>query len=292
MSIAESQPDAKPRRRRWYRLTPDRCVVGLLGVEGVLLLSQRFHLFPKGYAVLLAAASVGLFVAAMLLWFAAAVVFRCWFQYSLRSLLLLTLAVAVVCSWMSVEVKKAKQQAAAVAAATGLHGVLVWYGNAPDPSDTPPKGQSQTAAWLWRLVGADFFAEPSCAEWVPECAPESGAKIAPRDPKNVGDIAAERLGHLPQLRAVSLSESAVTDEGLRHISRLAHLRVLELVETGVSDTGLRHLEGLKQLETLNVSGTNVTGDGVRRLQRVLPHCNITWGPARPDGVDFLAPPSP
>jgi hypothetical protein len=33
-------------KRRWYRLTPDRFFVGLLVVEAVLLLSERFQWFP------------------------------------------------------------------------------------------------------------------------------------------------------------------------------------------------------------------------------------------------------
>jgi hypothetical protein len=46
--------------RRWFRLTPDRCVLGLLALEGFLLLSAWLRWFPfnehKGYAVLVAVA--------------------------------------------------------------------------------------------------------------------------------------------------------------------------------------------------------------------------------------------
>ena len=38
-----TDPTAKP---RWYRLTPDRCVLGLLALEGFLLLSAWFRWFP------------------------------------------------------------------------------------------------------------------------------------------------------------------------------------------------------------------------------------------------------
>ena len=50
---------------RWYRLTPDRLVLLLLAVEGLLWLSERFCWFPfnqhKGWTVLIAVASVGVF---------------------------------------------------------------------------------------------------------------------------------------------------------------------------------------------------------------------------------------
>jgi hypothetical protein len=56
--------DQQPSNPRWFRLTPDRIVVGLLVVEGFLLLSERFHWFSfnahKGWTVLIAVATVGL----------------------------------------------------------------------------------------------------------------------------------------------------------------------------------------------------------------------------------------
>ena len=46
--------------RRWFRLTPDRLMVGLLALEGFLLLSEWFRWFPfnqhKGWTVLIAMA--------------------------------------------------------------------------------------------------------------------------------------------------------------------------------------------------------------------------------------------
>jgi hypothetical protein len=76
------------RKLGWYRLTPDRLVTGLLAVEGFLLLSEWFGWFAfnqhKGWTVLIAVAVVGLTLLIMLFWLAAALLFRCRFQYSLR----------------------------------------------------------------------------------------------------------------------------------------------------------------------------------------------------------------
>jgi membrane protein YdbS with pleckstrin-like domain len=84
---------------RWYRLTPDRFVIGLLVVECLLWLSERFQWFSfnahKGWTVLFAVAVVGLAFLVMLLWFIAALLFRWRFQFSIRSLLVLTVAVVV-----------------------------------------------------------------------------------------------------------------------------------------------------------------------------------------------------
>ena len=47
-------------RHPWYRLTPDREVIGLLALEGLLFLSERFRWFPlnahKGRTVLICVA--------------------------------------------------------------------------------------------------------------------------------------------------------------------------------------------------------------------------------------------
>ena len=90
-AILTGMADAPETKLRWYRLTPNRLVLGLLAVEAFLLLSNWGGWFPfnqhKGWTVLMAVAAVGLTFLWMLLWFAAALLFRCRFQYSLRSLL-------------------------------------------------------------------------------------------------------------------------------------------------------------------------------------------------------------
>ena len=102
-------------RFRWLRLTPDRVVPGLLALEGILLLAERFGWFTfdrhKGYVPLLAIAAVAATMALMLLWFLVVLVFRRRFQFSLRLLLLLVLVVAIPCSWLLVEMKAARKAA-------------------------------------------------------------------------------------------------------------------------------------------------------------------------------------
>ena len=61
--------DTTQARARWFQPTPGHVVVGLLAVECLLWLSERFRWLPwhKGYAVLMGVAAVGV---AMLLMFA------------------------------------------------------------------------------------------------------------------------------------------------------------------------------------------------------------------------------
>ena len=110
--------DAATSKPRWYRLTPDRLVLLLLAAEGLLWLSERYQWFAfnrhKGWTALIAVASVGVFFLSMLLWFVFALLFRWRFQFSIRSLLLLTVAVALPCSWLTVAMDAARGQREAV----------------------------------------------------------------------------------------------------------------------------------------------------------------------------------
>ena len=66
--------------RRWYHLTPDRFIFGLIVVQAVLLLSQQFQWFSfnekKGWTVLIGMAAVCLTVLVMFLWFTVSLLFR------------------------------------------------------------------------------------------------------------------------------------------------------------------------------------------------------------------------
>ena len=101
-------------RPRWLHFTPDRVVVALLALEGFLWLSERFRWFAfnehKGWTVLICLATVGMAFLLMFLWFLAALVFRRRFQFSILSLLVLTVVVAIPCSWLATEMKQARKE--------------------------------------------------------------------------------------------------------------------------------------------------------------------------------------
>ena len=92
----------------------------LAGYEGALLASERFQWFAfnekKGWTVLIAVAAVGLFLLFVFLGFTFALLFHWRFQFGIRSLLVLTVAVAIVGSWLAMEMQRAEKQRKAVAA--------------------------------------------------------------------------------------------------------------------------------------------------------------------------------
>jgi hypothetical protein len=151
-----------PEKRRWYRPTPGWLVFGSLAVTGFLFLSEKWRWFSfnehKGWTVLIAVAAVGVVLAVMLLWWLAALVFRWRFQFSIRTLLVLTVAVAVPCRWLAVDMKKASGQKEVAAEIMKLGGYVLydWQEN-PSDSVASKVENEQAAAWLPRLLGDDFF---------------------------------------------------------------------------------------------------------------------------------------
>lgn len=81
---------------------------------------------------------------------------------------------------------------------------------------------------------------------------------------------------------VRLDNANVTDADLKRLQplleSLPNLELLQLSESAVTDEGLRHLVELQNLRDLYLWKTAVTPEGVAELQRALPQCAIEFGP--------------
>lgn len=242
----------------WYRLTPGRLLVVLLVVEAVLRLSERFRWFSfnkeKGWTVLIAMAAVGLFLLLMLFWFLLSLVSRLRFQFSIRTLLLLTVVVAIPSNWLAVEMKRAKEKEAVVESLRKMGGIVLYDYQANDymPVRTP--------AWLYNVFGNSFFSEVYNILL-------DGTKVTNDD--------LLCLQKLQQARVLTLNSTTITDTGLKHLETLERLEHLDLSNTQVTDGGLKHLKEWYNLRHLRLSKTHVTNAGVAELQKALPGCNIT-----------------
>ncbi len=162
---------------------------------------------------------------------------RRWFQFSLRTLLVL---VAVVAVWLALTVHSARKQREAVAAIEALGGHVVYeherirrFPGLVQGSPQEPPGPGPE--WLRELVGEEYFVT---------------------------------------VVGVFLHETQITDSGLEHLKGLTSLQELQLDSTKVTDTGLEHLKSLKSLHYLHLDSTNVTDEGVKKLQKALPNCEI------------------
>ena len=224
----------------------------MLAVDGLLWLSARFGWFPwhKGYAVLTAMAVVAAVAVGMILWFIASLLFRWRFQFGIRAFLSLVVTFAVPCSWLAVEMEKAKEQMNAVEKITAAGGAVGYDEQA---------GKSNMAlASLRALLGDDFFANIVGVDL------ETGNGWNEHT-----NVALGCLTDLSQVEGLYLYSTGLTDAGMQGFRRLGHLKRLDLDGTRITDAGLENLQGLGHLEGLDVTHTSVTDEGINAAMGIV-----------------------
>ena len=264
-----------PDKPRWFHVTPDRVVVLLLAVEGLLLLAEPLHCFSKGWPAMTAIAAVAAALLLMFFWFLLALLFRCRFQFGIRALLVLTLVVAILCSWLATEMKQARKQQAAAQAVMDAGG-NVEYDYLPSRiGQVGSISQPPTPVWLRALLGDDFFISVAAVDFSSvgvsddELACIRGLNRLPKlvlTGTEVGDAGLQHLEGLTRLQALYLGRTNVSDAGLAHLKGLTRLRELSLFHTRVGDAGLERLEGLTQLRYLKLDWTKVGDAGLEHLK--------------------------
>jgi hypothetical protein len=157
-----------------------------------------------------------------------------WYQYSLRSLFLLTLLVAIGMSYVAVTMKNQRKQKAA--------------GREMEKAGARVKSER---TWLGNVLRDDSLVRITEVDLFPDSTP---------------DAVLVHLQGLSQLHALSLDNTEVNDATLVHLQRVSQLQYLSLSGTKVTDAGLVHLQGLSQLQALWLERTQVTGAGLANLQ--------------------------
>ncbi len=251
--------------RRSFVPTPDWLIFGLLVVEGLLWLSERYGWFwfneKKGWTVLIGVAVVGATMLVVLIWFAASLVFRWRFQFSIRSLLVMVVVVAVPCSWLAVEIKKARQQEEA---ANGIPvvGGEVSYDWEVDVAGNPlPNAEPSGPAWLRNLLGRDFFARVISAD--------INVPVQRVGPSPYVTVGVEHLDGLPHLRRLNINETKLTDAEIQHLQGLTQLRELNLSYVEIPESGLRVIGELTKLQKLAFFDTAVSDAGFAHLRKLI-----------------------
>jgi len=88
----------------------------------------------------------------------------------------------------------------------------------------------------------------------------------------IDNSALAHLAHFTDLQELCLSNTTVSDEGLRLLGGLQGLRRLYIYHTAISDAGLLNLAELTGLKWLTCSGTCITEEGLHRFRQALPGC--------------------
>lgn len=217
---------------RWLRVTPDRFLLGMLLVECLHWLSKPW--FAKGWAPLVAVAAVGTAVLLMLFWLTVCAMVGRRFQFSIRSLFVLVLAVAIPSAWLAAEMERARRQTELVDWIKSLGGSVQYDWNFT-PDYLSASAQPPPPTWLRTTLGDDFFFE---------------------------------------IEGVQLNHKRITDADLQRLQGLPRVRLLEFADTAIGDAGLDHLTGLSELHWLWLGWTRVTDAGINRLKQALPNCNV------------------
>jgi hypothetical protein len=222
---------------------------------------------------------------------------RQWFRFGLRTFLAVTI---LFCFWLGSKVLAARNQRDAVAAIKSLGGeVLYDYEVGPDIIN--PYSPRPDPEWASRLFGVDLFHDVADVDVhgrdggrldLREVLPRlphlprlrslilMGGDIRDEDftfLENLHDV--ERLWlsstqmkgvgfdrlDCPKLRWITVTDSPISDEGLRAISRFRHLQALRIENARISDAGVQYLRGCPDLKLLNLQGTNITNESIELL---------------------------
>jgi Leucine-rich repeat (LRR) protein len=222
---------------------------------------------------------------------------RRWFQFSLRTLMIVTMICAIGSAWLGKKIERKRYEQEAVEAIVSSGGQVL-YDYEMVKGGTPPG-----PAWLRKLLGKNLFSEVVLVNLIGRGqASDSGLVVLDRFPQlqeldllntkitdaglvslrglnrlqeldlgetKVTDAGLVNLRGLTQLRRLDLAKTAITDAGLVNVKGLTQLRELELVDTKITDAGLVNLEGLHRLQLLSLTGTNVTDVGLAHLKRLI-----------------------
>jgi hypothetical protein len=268
-------------KSRWFYPKPVYLFVVLLAVEAVLILSGR--LFSQGWAVLTAIACVGALFILMCVWCLLALLFRWRFQFSLRSLLILTVVVAVPFSWLAVEINGARKQKEVVDALSQFTGSVSYDYEYDSIGNWIPTTEPPGPSWLRKVLGDDFFVNVVIVYFAGPKAEDAALKYLEGMKQvreiqfiktRITDAGLEHIKGLNQLKELYFNHDQITDAGLEHLKGLNRLEILFLRVNKITDTGLEHLKGLNRLEILDLRETQVSDDGIQKLQKAIPNVEI------------------
>jgi hypothetical protein len=183
-----------------------------------------------------------------------------WCQFSLRTLLIFTALLAVVCGLIGkkIEQKRRERQAIATIEDAGGYIEFDYQTAARGGSDAAPFGPK----WLRSMLGENFFSEAIAVHMVP--TNDEGLASAKK-----------ALQALPKLKRLVICAPSLTDAGLANLSGLRQLETLEFLDIHrVTDAGLKHLRALSELRYLDLGG-NFNKQAVAELRTALPNCKIS-----------------
>ena len=181
---------------------------------------------------------------------------RHWYQFSLATLLIVTVVLASTVGWIGSRILQAiRNRAREVVAVEEVAAVREIEKMGGRVSYSYKRQRPET--WL-----EDLFDDPG--------DPEDPVRISVVTEvefwnTNITDAGLIHLKELRSLRVLSLSNAKISNTGLNHLKGLTSIEELDLTSTNVSDAGLEHLRGMTELKLLDLAFTYVTDAGLEHL---------------------------
>jgi hypothetical protein len=224
-----------------------------------------------------------------------------WKTISLRGLLVLVLAIALLLGWI---VHKARQQREAVAALQKFGGFVHYDWEFVDGPVKVPRGnllwkptwgkltpgrKPWAPDWLRRAVGDEYFQSlahvslyvdikkgHADATWVNmgpaddalrKLSTQTSVRTLQLGGDQVTDDNLADVGRMTGLEELSISWGYhLTDRGFLHLSGLRRLRILELDHSKMTDASLGAIGQLTNLEELRIAGAGFSDRGLAQLE--------------------------
>lgn len=231
---------------------------------------------------------------------------RRWYQYSLRTLMIVVTLFAVACSWLAVKMQQAKRQREAVETIEKLGGMVCYDYEWDSGSGYRIKGAKPPGpAWLRKVLGDDIFCSVNFVDihetyldtvmehlkklnylkWLAlRGATNDGLKHIIKELSQLQYLSLwenkftneglEKLNDMKKLQHIDLALSQTTKTSMEHLQKLEQLKTLDLRQTQITDNSLAHLKGLTQLKYLCLPVDQVTDAGVEKLRKALPNLRI------------------
>lgn len=200
-----------------------------------------------------------------------------WYQFDLRTLLVLVLALSVLFSWLRWRTVEAQRDAAEERATVSIGHVVYEFG----PEPTSRRGQPIGILEVEVPPGSEDWRIPLLAD-LRRCrrivlrgtALDDAGLVFAIQPKGI-----ERL---------DLTGTAVTAKGIQQLASLGSLRELVLDHTPLGDDCVEAARRIPHLELVSLCGTHVTAEGVGRLEASAPGLRVLWATAPSEAQRQLA----
>jgi hypothetical protein len=172
-------------------------------------------------------------------------------RFGLRSLFFVVLIVAALCAWLGKHVVRASIQRPIVAAIKDAGGDVSYDYEINPEFNRAEKWRAPTGSPLVRrILGDDIFATVRVVWFLN---------------RNARDSDVVNLHRLPGLLDVSLSGRQVTDACIKDLLRIKNLRALMLSDTAISAEGIHQLSSCKTLESLTLNGSRISDAHLKHL---------------------------